>query len=58
MCQHCVRHVTNALNSVEGTTDVVVDLENNQATFTADADKIEALKAAVTEAGYEVKKIS
>ena len=57
MCQHCVRHVTNALNSVEGTTDIVVDLEGGKATFTAAEDKLERLKAAVTEAGYEVTEV-
>jgi len=57
MCQHCVRHVTNALNSVEGTADVVVDLDGGQAFFNAEESNIEALKAAVTEAGYEVTEV-
>ena len=54
---HCVRHVTNALNSVEGTADIVVDLDGGKASFNTIADKIERLKAAVTEAGYEVTNV-
>ena len=45
MCQHCVRHVTNALNSVEGTADVVVDLDGGQAFFTAEESNIEGQNA-------------
>ena len=54
MCMHCVRHVTNALNSVEGTTDILVDLEGGKASFNTPRENIDRLKAAVTEAGYEV----
>ena len=57
MCNHCVRHVTNALNSVDGVTDINVDLEGNKATVTAADDKIDAMKAAIEEAGYEVTQV-
>ncbi len=57
MCMHCVRHVTNALGSVEGTTDINVDLDGGKATFIAGEDKLDRLKAAVTEAGYEVTEV-
>ena len=57
MCMHCVRHVTNALSSVEGTENIAVDLEGGKATFTAGEDRLERLKAAVTEAGYEVTEV-
>lgn len=52
-CGHCVKRVTNALKEVAGVTDVKVDLADNSATVTGTPD-IEALKAAVDEAGYEV----
>ncbi|HSP47751.1 MAG TPA: cation transporter [Clostridiaceae bacterium] len=52
-CGHCVKRVTNALKEVAGVTDVNVDLADNSATVTGTPD-IEALKAAVDEAGYEV----
>lgn len=52
-CGHCVKRVTNALSEVTGVTDVKVDLADNSATVTGTLD-IEALKAAVDEAGYKV----
>lgn len=54
MCQHCAARVEKALCAVAGVKKVKVDLAAKTATITGDAD-IEALKAAVTEAGYEVK---
>ena len=59
MCQHCVAHVTKALSSVAGVSKVDVNLKKKTATveFTEDVAN-ETLIAAVTEAGYEVKKIS
>lgn len=59
MCAHCVAHVTKALSGVEGVTDVVVDLKKKTANVTVEAFvQDETLTAAVTDAGYEVKKIS
>ncbi|WP_101722458.1 heavy metal translocating P-type ATPase [Eggerthella timonensis] len=56
MCQHCVAHVKKALEGVAGVEEAVVDLEAGTATakMTRDVPE-EALVAAVTEAGYEVK---
>jgi len=54
MCQHCVRHVLKALEGVDGVTDVVVSLEEKQATLSASGVTDDALIAAVQEAGYEV----
>ncbi|MBQ8375096.1 MAG: heavy metal translocating P-type ATPase [Clostridia bacterium] len=59
MCQHCVAHVTKALSGVEGVSAVDVNLKKKSATVeltTEVAD--ETLTAAISEAGYEVKKIS
>ena len=58
MCQHCVAHVKKALEGVSGVSKVEVSLENKNAVIEASitvAD--EALKAAVSEAGYEVTAI-
>ena len=41
MCDHCVRFVTNALKSVDGVTDINVDLAGNKATVNSTEDKIE-----------------
>ncbi len=57
MCMHCVRHVTNALKSVNAVTDINVDLEAGKATVTADDDKIQPMVEAITEAGYEVTEV-
>ncbi len=54
MCMHCVKHVTDALNAVSGVRSVEVSLENKRAVVEADGADVEALKAAVVNAGYEV----
>ena len=56
MCANCVRHVKNALEGVEGVSDVNVSLEEGRAVFTVtDAVSDDALTKAVTDEGYEVK---
>lgn len=56
MCQHCVAHVKKALEGVEGVEEAVVDLDAGTATAKLAHDVAdEALVAAVTDAGYEVK---
>lgn len=54
MCQHCVAHVTKALEGVDGVSSVEVSLEAGTATVeAADTVSDEALVSAVTGAGYE-----
>ena len=56
MCQHCVAHVTKALEGVAGVSSVSVSLENGTATVEAAEDVTdEALVAAVVDAGYEAE---
>jgi Cu2+-exporting ATPase len=58
MCQHCVAHVKKALEGVSGVGKVEVSLENKNAVIEAGVTVAdEALKAAVSEAGYEVTAI-
>ena len=57
MCMHCVKHVDKALNAVEGASNVVVNLEEKQATVEAAPELEAALVAAVTEAGYTVVEV-
>ncbi|MDE6739120.1 MAG: heavy metal translocating P-type ATPase [Lachnospiraceae bacterium] len=55
MCAHCQAHVQKALEGVEGVTQVVVSLEENKATVTADTEiDDQKLIDAVTESGYKV----
>ena len=59
MCPRCVAHVTKALESVEGVVSVDVSLKKKTAVVELNTDVLdEKLTAVITEAGYEVKKIS
>ena len=59
MCQHCVRHVTKALEGLDGVESVEVSLEEKTAKLTLSSPvSNETITAALTEAGYEVKKIN
>jgi len=52
----CVKHVTEALEGVDGVKKVQVNLDKGQAKVRYDPDKadLSAFKTAVAEAGYEV----
>lgn len=59
MCAHCTGRVQKALEAVEGVSSVTMSLENKTATVELSAEVSEdALKAAVTEAGYEVTAVA
>ena len=59
MCQHCVAHVTKALSGIAGVESVEVNLKKKTATVQLNEDIAnEIFISAITEAGYEVKKIS
>jgi copper chaperone len=54
-CQHCVGSVTKALSEIEGITDVQVDLDKGEATFTENSPVSEqTIKDAITKIGFEV----
>jgi Cu+-exporting ATPase len=53
MCPHCKAMVEKVCKAIPGTEDAVVDLAAKNVTVTGGAD-VEALKKAITEAGYEV----
>lgn len=58
MCQHCVKHVNDALAKVEGVSEVAVDFEGKKAEVTLSADvSDDVLAKAVTDEGYEVKEV-
>jgi copper chaperone len=57
-CDHCVNHIKNALEEIDGVTEIFVDLDSKTATFNATDDvKDYDLKRAVEEAGYDVVNI-
>ena len=53
-CQHCVLSVTEEVAEVTGVDGVAVDLTTGVLTVTGDRFTDETVRAAVTEAGYEV----
>ena len=55
-CQMCVKHVTKALQNVNGVTDVVVSLDPGTAkvTYNPELTGLQGFVAAVAEAGYAV----
>lgn len=55
MCQHCVKHVNDALSKMNGVTEVNVSLEGKKAEVTMDHEiAIEEFKKVIEEAGYEL----
>jgi copper ion binding protein len=54
-CDHCVKHVKDALEEISGVASAKVSLDDNSADVEHDAAvTLAAMKEAVTEAGYEV----
>jgi copper chaperone CopZ len=52
-CSHCVASVREEVESLPGVEDAHVDLASGRLTVQGDAE-IDAIRAAVREAGYEV----
>lgn len=58
MCQHCVKHATEALQAIKGVDKVEVNLEHKNATVFIDDNVTDAqLTQAIVDAGYEVTSI-
>ena len=53
-CEHCVKHVKNALEGLGGVKSAEVSLKDNSAVVEHEDLGLDVLKAAVVEAGYEV----
>ena len=53
MCSHCKANVEKACKAVSGAEDAVVDLQAKTVTVSGSAS-VEALKAAIIEAGYDI----
>lgn len=52
MCTHCKARVESVCKEINGVTDAVVDLEAKQVTVSGGS--VDAIKKAITDAGYEV----
>ena len=58
MCQHCVKHATEALEKIDGVSDVKVSLEDKNAVIHVNQNVTdEQITNAIVEAGYEVTAI-
>lgn len=55
-CEHCVAHVKEALEGIEGVENVVVSLDENLATVETEVSD-EILKEVIEEEGYDVTEI-
>lgn len=54
-CGHCSAAVAKALNAIEGVTEVIVDLDHNEASYTEkEPVPLATIKAAITKIGFEV----
>jgi copper chaperone CopZ len=56
-CQHCEAHVEKALKALPGSAKVKVDLKKNLAELQTSGVEDAAIRAAISEAGYEVTAI-
>ena len=55
MCQHCVKHVHNALSKMDGVTDVEISLENKNAVVTSTKEiSQDDFAKVIDDAGYEL----
>jgi copper chaperone len=55
-CNHCVNAVNKALGGIAGVADIAVSLKDGAVSFNYDPAlaSIEAIKAAITEEGFEI----
>lgn len=57
-CEHCVKHVTNALKELDQVTNVNVDLKGNHAVIDlSDEVSDKEIKDVIEDAGYDVVSI-
>ena len=55
MCQHCQKHVHDALSKMAGVVSVEVDLEKKTATVESDREiPVDEFRSVIAEAGYEL----
>ncbi len=55
-CEHCVETVTKAVNSIDGISQVSVDLDKKQVTVDFDESRtdMDAISSKIIEVGFEV----
>lgn len=53
-CEHCVKSVETALNSLEGIVSVVVDLDKKNAVIEVNGVEDQAIKDVIDDIGFDV----
>jgi copper ion binding protein len=54
-CDHCVKHITNAINEIEGAKCLNISLDHKTVEVQYDNDDtLSKIEASITDAGYEV----
>ena len=53
-CQHCVASVTQALSAIPGITEVKVDLQKGEVTFSGNVE-MGTVREAIQKIGFEVE---
>jgi len=57
-CDHCLRRVQNALSSMNGVSDIRIDLKEGTAAFSGtDSLEDEGIREVIEDAGYDVVSI-
>ena len=57
-CEHCEKAVKGAIGSLDGVSNVIVDLESKQVTVEGENLQDNLLKDAVEDAGYDLVKVN
>ena len=55
MCMHCVGSVTDALNDIDGLSDIKVDLSSKSVEFSAEPDLKQVVIDAIDAIGFDVE---
>jgi copper ion binding protein len=54
-CDHCIRRITNAINEIDGAECLDISLKDKTVLVNSNnAEVLENIKEAITDAGYEV----
>ena len=54
-CEHCVKRVKTAVESIDGVSSVSVDLNSGAVKYSAEKDVIKEVIEKIKEAGYEAE---
>lgn len=56
MCENCVKHVKDAISSIEGVNEIIVSLKEKKAIVKGENINLKKIEEAIKNAGYKIKK--